>query len=110
MPAAETAEVASITRVINKSTGDYQLCSSFTLTKENAITYFSIADEVDANRFDQDAIILPCKYQGTIKKASHLYQWEIFAGGAGYLYDDQTNKRFLCQGKCLDALPNVRGP
>jgi hypothetical protein len=105
-----TSEVVSISRVLNTASGDAELCRSFTLTKEDVIAYFSLAEQVDSYQFDQDAMILPCKYQGTIKKASRLYHWEVFAGGAGYLYDDKTNDRFICREKCLSALPHVQGP
>lgn len=110
MTTSETTKVVSISRVMNKTSGDYELCSSFALSKENVMTYFSLADQVDSYQFDQDAMILPCKYQGTIQRAGRLYHWEIFAGGAGYLYDDQINERFLCRKKCLKALPNIQGP
>jgi|SRR6185312_2302173 len=109
-PVAERPEVVSISRVIDKTSRDSELCRSFTLSKENVATYFLLANEVDASDFDQEAMILPCKYQGTLKKSGHLYQWEIIAGGAGYLYDTKVDKRFICREKCLDALPNVRGP
>ena len=84
------------------------MCSTFTLTKENVETYFSIAKEVSGYEFHHEALILPCKYKGSIRiHESHL-QWEIYAGGAGYLYDKvSANKRYLCKEKCCDRLPGL---
>ena len=52
---------------------------------------------------------MPCSYRGTLRRAGKLYQWQIFAGGAAYLYDGAaTNQRYLCRKSCLEALPNLR--
>lgn len=102
-------EVVSLSRQIDQSQPDHDFCSSLRLTRANVATYFSLADEVDPGVFHDEAMIMPCSYRGSIRLAGHLYQWEIFAGGAGYLYDGATvNKRYLCRGKCLDVLPNLR--
>lgn len=103
-----TMEVVSMEKEINKSAPDHEICSSFTLTASQIGRYFTEAAEVDANTFHADAMILPCKYKGTIKISTGLLQWEIYAGGAGYLYrGESVNKRYLCKDKCCKALPGV---
>lgn len=102
-------EVVSLARQIDRTRPDTDLCSALTLTKAEVATYFSLADEVDPAAFHDEAMILPCSYRGTIQLAGQLYHWEIFAGGAGYLYDGAAvNKRYLCRERCLAALPNLR--
>lgn len=102
-------EVVSITKVIDQTVVDHEICSAFTLGKEDVLTYFSVAEQVNEYTFQHEAIILPCKYQGIIKIGGDVLQWEIIAGGAGYLYNDKSiNKRYLCGDKCFDALPNLR--
>ena len=100
--------VMSITRAIDENLPGNEMCSSFVLTKENVVTYFSIAEEVDEYEFNQDAIIFPCKYEGTINIRSEQFHWEISAGGAGYLYRNKdVNKRYLCKKSCCKVLPNL---
>jgi hypothetical protein len=105
----DSTEVVSLSRQIDQARPDYDICSSLTLTRADVATYFRLADEVDSIQFHDEAMIMPCSYSGSIRLAGHLYQWEIFAGGAGYLYDGAAvNKRYLCREKCLGALPNLR--
>ena len=110
-PPRDTAgmSVVSLSRQIDQTQPDHDICRSFTLTRANVATYFSLADEMDPVEFHDQAMIMPCSYRGSIQLAGHLYRWEIYAGGAGYLYDGAAvNKRYLCRKKCLDALPNLR--
>lgn len=101
-------QVVSIAKEIDKGSPDYEICRSLILTKEDVKAYFSIAEEVNEYEFNHEAIILPCKYRGTIRIHGDLLQWEIYAGGAGYLYDNNSiNKRYLCKGKCCDVLPDL---
>jgi len=100
--------VVSMTKVIDTNAPDHEICSSLALTKENVETYFSVASEVDEYVFHDEAIILPCKYQGSIRIHGEELQWEIFAGGAGYLYDKKSvNRRYLCKKDCCGSLPNL---
>lgn len=101
-------EVLSITRVIDKNSPGHEMCSSFTLTKKHVAAYFSIADEVAGHEFHHEAMILPCKFKGSIRIDGEYLQWEIFAGGAGYLYaNSSVNKRFLCRKNCCNSLPGL---
>ena len=102
-------DVVTSMKVIDQTRPDHDMCGSLTLSKANVARYFQLADAVDASAFHAEAIILPCRFQGTIRVDGHLYHWEIFAGGAGYLYDGKAfEQRYLCREKCLDALPNLR--
>lgn len=108
LPHNKNIEIVSMTRAIDTSAPDHQMCSSFTLTKENIATYFSKANEIHEQEFHHEAMILPCKYQGSIRIDGQYLQWEIFAGGAGYLYNNKTiNKRYLCKKDCCNSLPNL---
>lgn len=100
-------DVTSIERKIDTESPDYEICSSFTLTKKVAVDYFSVAKEVSGDEFHHESIILPCKYQGSIKIDGTQFQWEIFAGGSGYLYNKSTEKRYLCKETCCDVLKGL---
>ncbi len=102
-------DVVSLSKVVDRDRPDHAICDSLVMTRADVVTYFSLADEVDATEFHDEAMIMPCRYQGSIRMSGHLYRWEIFAGGAGYLYDGSAlNKRYLCRGKCLAALPELQ--
>jgi hypothetical protein len=106
---ADGMQVVSMSRYIDMSQPDHAICGSLALTRGDVATYFSLAEKLDASAFHDEAMILPCSYRGAIRIAGHLYQWQIFAGGAAYLYDGAgANLRYLCRGKCLAALPGLR--
>ncbi len=101
-------KVVSINKVVNKDIPGYEICSSFTFEKTDVVKYFSLAEQVDGHEFHSEAIILPCKYQGSIDINGNLLQWEVNAGGAGYLYNDKKiNKKYLCKGSCCKIFPNL---
>lgn len=101
-------KVVSIKKVVNKNIPGYEICSSFALEKTDVVKYFTLAEQIDGHEFHSDAIILPCKYQGLININSNLLQWEVNAGGAGYLYNDKKiNKKYLCKENCCKILPNL---
>lgn len=100
--------VATITKTVDESRPGYEICNSFVLAKEDVVTYFSTAEEVDEHEFNQVAIILPCKYTGIVEIRGEQFYWEISAGGAGYLYRNRkVNKRYLCKTNCCNALPDL---
>ncbi|MBL1275080.1 MAG: hypothetical protein COB30_003240 [Ectothiorhodospiraceae bacterium] len=100
--------VVSIKKVVNENTPGYEICSSFTLEKKDIVKYFTLAEQVDGREFHSEAIILPCKYQGSININGSLLQWEVVAGGAGYLYNDKKiNKQYLCKKNCCKIFQNL---
>lgn len=103
----ENMDVVSIVREIDTSSPDHELCSALTLTKEDVAKYFSIADEVDEYEFNDQSLILPCKYRGLVNVDGAQLSWEIIAGGAGYLYNKSVDKRYLCRKECCKALRNL---
>lgn len=100
--------MVSMKKTIDKSAVDYTLCSSLYLTKRDVLKYFTHANQVSDYEFNSEAMILPCKYEGVINIGNDLYQWEIIAGGAGYLYNKSITKRFLCKDKCFEVLPKLK--
>ncbi|WP_221793551.1 hypothetical protein [Oceanobacter mangrovi] len=104
----ENLIVMTYTKSVDKNLPEYEICESFTLSKADVVTYFSTAEEVNEYEFNQDAIILPCKYIGGIDIHGKQYDWVIYAGGAGYLSNNNgANNRYLCKEKCSQALPGL---
>jgi len=104
----ENMKVVSFEKVVDKNIPGYEICKSFSLEKKNVVKYFTIAKEVDGNEFHSETAILPCKYRGSIDIDGELLQWEVNAGGAGYLYNSKKiNKRYLCKENCCKSLPNL---
>lgn len=102
-------EVVSLQRQVDNVHADADICRALTLSRDQVARYFALAEVVDPATFDAEAIIMPCSYRGTLRRGGKLYQWEIFAGGAAYLYDGAaTNQRYLCREPCLAALPGLR--
>jgi hypothetical protein len=101
-------KVVSIKKITDKSAVDYEICGSLNLTKGDVLKYFTFAEQVSDYEFNSEAMILPCKYEGAINIENDLYHWEIIAGGAGYLYNESIDKRFLCKDKCFKVLPKLR--
>lgn len=104
----KSISIVSITKTIDKANPSHEMCDSFVLSRDNVATYFAIAEEVDEYTFNQQAIIFPCKYKGSINISGEEFNWQISAGGAGYLYrNKEVNKRYLCQKNCCEFLPNL---
>ena len=101
-------KVVSMKKIIDKNAVDYTICSSLNLTEGDVLKYFTHAEQVSDYEFNSEAMILPCKYEGSINIENNLYQWEIIAGGAGYLYNKSIDKKFLCKDKCFKVLPKLR--
>jgi len=97
----------TLNKKINTNDNTYSMCASFHLTQTDVRTYFESADQVDEGEFHYSADILPCSYYGKIKINGILYNWEIYAGGAGTLSTDKKRKRFLCKDKCCLRLPSL---
>lgn len=101
-------QVVSIEKQVDTESADHKFCSDLTLNEKQVVEYFRTAVEVDEYEFNSDAMITPCKYIGKLKIDSNLYHWEIYAGGAGYLYNDSAvNKRYLCKEACSKVLPDL---
>ena len=91
----ETNNLPTLNKKINTNDKMYSMCASFHLTQVEVISYFKSADQVDEGEFHHSAMLLPCSYYGKIKGIR--YNWEIYAGGAGTLYNNKQRKRFLCK-------------
>ncbi len=100
-------KVVSFEKIVDKNIPDYEVCNSFSLQKKDVIKYFTLAKEVDGHVFHSESVILPCKYRGIIDIDGELLQWEVNAGGAGYLYNKKINKRYLCKENCCKSLPDL---
>lgn len=108
LPLDSDIKVLSIEKIVDKNVASHEMCESFSLTENNIETYFAIAEEVPGHKFHHEALILPCKFKGSIHLHGENLQWEIFAGGAGYLYNKKSiDKRFICRNECCNALPNL---
>ena len=99
--------ILSMEKKVDTDASDYEICDEFTLKESDVIHYFSLAKEVDSNEFNAESIILPCKYKGKIKIDDKEFQWEIYAGGSGYLYNKSEDKRYLCKSACCKSLPEI---
>lgn len=86
------------------------MCQSFALTRDEVSTFFSTANEVSGPEFHARAIILPCRYEGTLMMEGEAWRFSINAGGAGYLYRaDGTRREYLCEQRCQKVLARAFG-
>jgi hypothetical protein len=86
------------------------MCRSFALSKHDASTFFRIATEVSGPEFHDRAIILPCRYEGTLMLEGEAWSFSIDAGGGGYLYRaDGARRQYLCEQRCQKMLARVFG-
>jgi len=97
----------TVSKKTNTNDKTYAMCASFNLKPTDVRTYFENANQVDKGEFHHSAIILPCSVYGKIKIKGILYDWEIYAGGAGTLNANKISKQFLCKDKCCARLPSA---
>lgn len=93
--------ILSMNRAVDTSMPDSELCSEFTMSKAELNSYFRLAEEVDTATANAESIILPCKYEGSIKINNAEFFYEVIAGGAGYIYDSNgwAIKNYLCRNE-----------
>lgn len=102
--------VLSMSRTIDVSVPDSQLCAEFVMTKAELNSYFRMAEEVDSITSNAESIILPCKYAGKIGINNSEYLYDVMAGGAGYIYDSNgwVIKSYLCRSDgCCSRFRNL---
>ena len=99
-----TAKVVDITKQGSK------VCASFQLTESEITLYFQTAEEVSNEEAHGESIIMPCKYSGELIMNKEVYSHEVFAGGAGYIFDDKgwVLKNFICKNNnCCSSFSNL---
>jgi hypothetical protein len=108
-PSHQNIEVKSITKIIDASRNGYKICSSFSLKEKDIKKYFSVAKEVSSEEFNAHSIDLPCRYSGTLIIKNEKFNWEVVAGGAGYLYNatEKIDRRFVCEGRCCSHFQSL---
>jgi hypothetical protein len=102
--------VTSLSLNVDASDPAHASCRSFALTRDNVATYFHVAAKVNGPEFHDRAVILPCRYEGTLTWDGVAWRFSINAGGAGYLYQaDGTQRRYLCEQRCQKVLARAFG-
>lgn len=100
--------VTSMELFVDKSRPGYEICEGFALVQKSVAEFFSLAEEVGSYQFNQAAVILPCKYKGTMTWQGEQLSWEIIAGGAGRLYrSGEVVRRFLCRQRCCQLVSEL---
>jgi hypothetical protein len=106
-PSSEVT-VISMEKEVDKSKPGVETCDSFNMTRNDVVNYFSTAQPADDFEFYSKEKIMACKYRGTVTIKGDRLNWIIMAGGAAYLYKDETVKsRYLCTEKCCDVIPGL---
>lgn len=107
---AERITVTSLSSRVDTNDPSYAVCQSFALTPYDVSRFFRVATEVSGWEFHARAVILPCRYEGTLTIGEEASNFSINAGGAGHLYgDDGSRRRYLCEQRCQKALARVFG-
>jgi hypothetical protein len=102
--------VTSLSLIVAATGPAHAMCQSFAPTPHDVSTFFRIATEVGGPEFHDRAVILPCRYEGTLTLDGEAWRFSINAGGAGYLYRaDGTQRRYLCEKRCHRVLVRVFG-
>jgi hypothetical protein len=107
---SDRISVTSLSLNVDASDPAHASCQSFVLNRHDVSTYFHVAAEVGGPEFHARAVILPCRYEGTLTLDGAAWRFSINAGGAGYLYRaDGTQRRYLCEQRCQKVLARVFG-
>jgi hypothetical protein len=98
LPKHEPISILSSEKVVDNESQEVSICKKFKLTDIEIEKYFSIAESMSPIESNQRLTILPCKYSGELKLSGNLYKYEIYAGGSGFLYDQEgwLYRGYLC--------------
>jgi hypothetical protein len=75
--------VTSLSLIVDATGPAHAMCQSFAPTPHDVSTFFRIATEVGGPEFHDRAVILPCRYEGTLTLDGEAWRFSINAGGAG---------------------------
>lgn len=106
----QQVEILSMQKVIDTSMPDNQICTDFVITKTELMEYFLIADQVSSSVYDGSAVVLPCQYEGKLLMNEETFSYEVIAGGAGSIFNDNgwTIKHYLClDDNCCNQFSNL---
>lgn len=99
--------VLTLNKHIDKADPEYKMCQNFVLKKNDVVVFFEQAKEINNIEFN-DVVVLPCSFRGELNINNKKYEYEIKAGGLGYLYNKKSvNKRFICKDKCCKSIPGL---
>ena len=102
--------VTSLSLIVDATDAAHGMCRSFALSRDDVSTFFRVATEISGPEFHDRAVILPCRYEGTLTLGGEAWRFSINAGGAGYLYKaDGTQRRYLCEQRCHKVLARAFG-
>ena len=103
-------QILTTEKVVDITKQGAKLCDSFQLTESEIALYFKTAEEVSNEEAHGESIIMPCKYSGELTMNKEIYSYEVFAGGAGYIFDDKgwVLKNFICKNNnCCNSFSNL---
>lgn len=105
-----SVQVLTSKKIVDISKQGSKICDNFILTKREVTLYFKISEQVSNEEAHGESIIMPCKYSGELKINKEAYSYEVFAGGAGYIYDGSgwVLKNFICKSNnCCSSFSNL---
>ncbi|RZF81420.1 hypothetical protein EXT46_09475 [Pseudoalteromonas sp. CO325X] len=103
-------QILTSEKIVDITKQGFELCDNFQLTESEINLYFQTAEEVSNEEAHGASIIMPCKYSGELIINKKVYSYEIFAGGAGYIFDDKgwVLKNFICKNNnCCSNFSNL---
>ncbi|WP_278403459.1 hypothetical protein [Pseudoalteromonas ruthenica] len=103
-------QILTSEKIVDITKQGFELCDSFRLTESEINLYFQTAEEVSNEEAHGESIIMPCKYSGELIMNKEVYSYEVFAGGAGYIFDDKGSvlKNFICKNNnCCSNFSNL---
>lgn len=84
-----------------------QVCSDFNFEIGKVSEFFELATPVSNERFQGEAIVLPCGYKGKLKNREQTYEWQINAAGTGYLFNREKTQYFICEATCCKRIKGL---
>ncbi|WP_028864711.1 hypothetical protein [Psychromonas aquimarina] len=103
-------QILSSKKVVDTTKPDFKICESFLLTESEINSYFHAAEQISNEEAHGESLIMPCKYSGKLTMNKEAYSYEIFAGGTGYVYDEEgwVVKNFICKNNnCCSRFSNL---
>lgn len=82
-------------------------CASWKLSKADALTFLSQADEISGIELHHGYYSIACGYQGTFTADGQVYEFSINAGLHGVIKDVRSDKGYIlgCKDKCRKLSP-----
>jgi hypothetical protein len=103
-------EIIILQQGMSTSTTDadfVQMCKEFNLRKADVNVFFTKAKKITRAILHDEYDLYPCYSEGTVILNNKKVNWQIHAGGIGFIKSDNTEQVYVCSEKQCKSIAGL---